>query len=197
MEMPMSGNRKKQKNGLFVAGALLLTSLCSYGLEKQQIDTFENLTKDFDAWGQKLSNPTATKAALLSELRTIIDELSVLVSTIPDTPPADCLIKTMIQDIIDCLDAVHATLPKVKSLIDLKKAAGTDTCSLQPMLDKAKKDLAILIGHIEAHPDIYSAEVLQALKKYNATTFTKVYNYWRPKGVAEWLAIFTRWITRK
>lgn len=191
----MLGNRKKQKNGLLVA-MLLATPFFGYGLEKQQINTFDRLTKAFDEWGQKLCSASATKADLLAELQEILNKLEALVQTIPDTPPADCLIKTMIQDLIDGLNATHTTLSTVRSLLDLKKAAGGNA-SLQPMLDKAKQDLAILIGHVEAHSDIYPADVLQALKKYQATTFTQFYNHWHPKGVKEWLATFTRWITRR
>lgn len=192
----MAGNRMKLKNGLFVT-MLLATPFFGYGLEKEQIETFSRLTEEFDTWGQKLLKPkNTTKAGLLGELQVILLKLESLVSSVPDTPPADSLIKTMITDLTDGLKNTHTTLSHVRSLTDLKKVAGSN-CSLQPMLDKAQQDLCILIAHVEAHKELYGDDVLKALKKYESTTFRKFYNNWHPKGVKEWLGAFMRWFTLK
>lgn len=180
----MAGNRMKLKNGLFVT-MLLATPFFGYGFEEPQLDvsyvtTLRTLTKNTDAWTHKLCNGQNKLTDLLSELSVIITTAHSQLQEIPDVPAAASLLKTMIKDLHDGLTVTHATFSKAKSLADLNKSGAT-SCSLQPMLEKAKKDLDILISHVKAHPDMYSKEVLESLEDYQKTTFTQFYNYWAPK----------------
>ncbi len=170
----MSGNRMKLKNGLFV-GALLSVTFSGYGLEKNAIESTHTLTDQLDTWIHKLSDAKAPLNELLKELQGIISNLSSIVQTLPDTPPADALLKTILTDLQCGLCLTHKTFAEAKSLRDFNGPAASN--SLKPMLEKTQKDLNILISHVEAHNDRYGVDIVSALKKYRATSFTKLYNY--------------------
>lgn len=179
----MSGNRKKQKNGLFVAGAVLLTSLCSYGLEKSQFDLFtDDIWNDVVEFGHNLDSSThKDKAALITSLNAAVGKIDGLIPTIPNTPPADPLFKTILQDLHDGLEATHATLSTAQSITEIR-SSGAASCSIQNMLEKTKNDLDVLINHVKAHPDLYSQELSEALVQFRKTKFQKSYDEWFPRG---------------
>ena len=170
----MSGNRMKLKNGLFI-GALLSVTFSGYALEKDRIEATHVLTDKLDTWIHKLSDAKDPLEVLLKELQAIISNVHSLVQTLPDTPPADALLKTILTDLHCGLCLTHKTFAEAKSLRDFNGPAASG--SLKPMLEKTQKDLNILISHVEAHNDLYEADVLSTLKKYRATSFSKLYNY--------------------
>lgn len=190
----MSGNRKKLKNGLFL-GMLLSTTFFGYGLEKEQVEELGKLTGNTDAWTHKLCAGKDKLADLLRELLAIINAAQAQLQTIPDVPPADSLLKTMIKDLHDGLKATYTTFSKAKSLADLNKS-GAASCSLEPIIKKAEKDLEILISHVKAHPDMYTPEALKALETYQGTVFKKFADYWAPKGLAHFLPGLMRMFRR-
>lgn len=190
----MSGNRMKLKKGLFL-GMLLSTTFFGYGLEKEQVEALSKLTANTDAWTHRLCAGKDKLADLLRELLDIINTAHAQLQTIPDVPPADSLLKTMIKDLHDGLKATYTTFSKAKSLTDLNKS-GSASCSLEPIIKKADKDLDILISHVKAHPDMYTPEALKALETYQKTTFKQFADYWAPKGWAYFLPGIMRTLRR-
>jgi hypothetical protein len=205
----MSGNRISLKNGLFVAGALLLTSLCSYGLNESQVAQVKDITQEtyeFMQDMQRLKDDNAffkntKKDPFFGRLATIIADSKAVLATIPDIPKADKLLKGMLNDMIVGLERTHGALTTNSNFVKLKQWLlaqiwGGD-CSLKPMLDKTARDLNELIEHVQNNPDEYTGDVVTALKTYKATTFKKFYDRWHKVNHQDFMALAARALALK
>ena len=187
----MSGNRMKLKNELLL-GALLSVTFVGYGLEKKDVDTVTQITQKLAPWAREFKDPKTPKTlpVLLSEFdRDILNPLEEVILTLPDVPPADALLKTMLCVLATSLRTMHEKMSKAKTLAELKNTAG-DACSFKTILDKAVQNLDVLIGHVDANPDDYAPDAIIALKEYRKTTFQKFYDEWHRIEISHFLPVF-------
>ncbi len=192
----MAGNRMKLKNGLFVT-MLLATPFFGYGLEKKHVQGLDTITAQADSWAQILKNlknmrGSINKAALLAKLELIIQDSDNVLSSIPDVPEADKLLKGMITDIKVGLENTLKGLKTNVNIVKLKQMFGGNNCSFKDMLDKTEKDLNGLMQRIANHPDEYTQEALAALKEYKATTFKAFYDRWHNMSSKEFTELIIR-----
>jgi hypothetical protein len=181
------------KLGLVIS--VLGISYTAQAITLEYIATMDELTKTTHDWARHLFDTRAMTplSMLLYELETkIITPLQAFEKSIPDVPPANALLKTTVHDLSNSLTLTKNILLQSKSIRELQKQK--NECNIQKCLEQARKNLDILINHIAEHPDMYSTEVLVALRDYRNKTLEAIYNEWRPKGISYYLSgLLHRW----
>lgn len=193
----MSGNRNLIKMGLvsmLIAGSCGLQAEAPV-LEKAHIEQFISACKHFDCfWKEILSNNKGDRFQLLQKLNNnTVQPLTDLQNNIPNVPPANAKFKAMVIDLCDAVKNIHEKFSTAKSITQLKASATTD-CTLQTVLEKARKDLDELISYIDIHPEAYTPEAANLLKDFRKTTFQKIYNDLHATTMGHLLAALVKYL---